>query len=182
MRFRSASRMARRLTALAVLVGLLSLLSYVSGAHIALRYLDPPVGAWWQSNEFWIMEGAASALGMLIGIRIGARLVEPALRNRIQGGSVIAAAIALAWVAPACAALARIGWNARGQWVESGIVGLAGYSSGLFIDKLLIAGVYFLKTAGFAFFAGLVLFGLVLAASFASVRAGEPAQKPAAGA
>lgn len=175
--------MARRLTALAVLVGLLSLLSYVSGAHIVLRYLDPPLGAWWQSNEFWIMEGAASALGMLIGIIIGARLVGPlALRNRIQGGSLIAAAIALAWVAPACAALARIGWNARGQRVESGIVGLAGYSTGLFIDKLLIAGVYFVKTTGFAFFAGLVLFGLVLAASFASVRAGEPAQKPAAGA
>jgi len=182
MRIRSASWMAGRLTALAVLVGLLSLLSYVSGAHIALRYLDPPLGAWWQSNEFWIMEGAASALGMLIGIRVGARLVEPALRDRIHGGSLIAAAIALAWVAPACAALGRIGWNARGQLVASRIVGLAGYSTGLFIDKLLIAGVYFLKTAGFAFFAGLVVFGLVLAASFASVRAGEPAQKPAAGA
>ena len=65
-----------RLTAIAIALGVLSTLSYGTGAHIVVRYLDPPLGAWWNANEFAILECAASAIGMLIGIRIGARLVH----------------------------------------------------------------------------------------------------------
>jgi hypothetical protein len=64
-----------RLTSLALTLAVIFTLSYGAGAHIAVRYFSPSFGAWWNSNEFAIIECAASALGMLIGIRIGGRLV-----------------------------------------------------------------------------------------------------------
>ena len=78
-----------RLTFVAIVLGVIFTLSYGSGAHIAVRYLNPSFGAWWNSNEFAIVECAAAAVGMLIGIRIGARLVDGALKNRSMIAAVI---------------------------------------------------------------------------------------------
>ncbi|HKN09675.1 MAG TPA: hypothetical protein VJ376_09355 [Pseudomonadota bacterium] len=146
-----------------------------------MRYFDPPVGAWWSRSEFWVMEGAASALGMLIGIRSGARLIKDLeLRGRAAAVSIVIGALALGWLTPAFAALGRLGWNAGALSLQSRIVGLAGYDAGLILDKLLITGVYFLKTAGFALLLGLALFGVTLAAFFAIARPDAPNQRQAA--
>ena len=51
----------RRLTALAIVLGVIATLSYGTGAHMAVRYLNPSFGAWWNSNEFAIVECAAAA-------------------------------------------------------------------------------------------------------------------------
>ena len=87
-----------------------------------MRYLDPPFGAWWNANEFAIVECAAAALGMLIGIRIGARLVQGgALKNRATVAAVIVGALALPIVGRLGAEVARFTFtsgasvrNARG--------------------------------------------------------------------
>jgi hypothetical protein len=181
MSVRSVSRLMKRLTAVALAIGALATLSYATGAHIAVRYLDPPLGAWWQSNEFWIMEGGASALGVLIGLRTGARLVDDSgLRRRTAVASLVAAPVVCVWLTPAFAVVARMGWNARAASIESRLVGLAGYGAGRFLDKILIAGVYFIKTACFALLVGLTLFGAMLVAFFATLPVEEPVHSPQA--
>lgn len=170
-----------RLTAVALAIGALGTVSYATGAHIAVRYLDPPLGAWWQNNEFWIMEGGASALGVLIGLRTGARLVDDSgLRRRTAVASLVVAPVVCVWLTPVFAALARMGWNARAASIESRLVSAAGYGAGGFLDKILIAGVYFVKTACFALLVGLTLFGVMLAAFFATAPAEEPGHSPQA--
>jgi hypothetical protein len=181
MSVRSVGGLISRLTEVALAIGALGTVSYATGAHIAVRYLDPPLGAWWQSNEFWIMEGGASALGLLIAIRIGARLVDArALRRRTAVASLIAASLVCAWLTPAFASLARMGWDARAASIESRLVSVAGYSAGKFLDKILIAGVYFVKTACFALLAGLALFGTMTVTFFAAAPAEEPMNSPQA--
>jgi len=97
-----------RLTFVAILLGAVFTLSYGTGAHIVVRYLNPPFGAWWNSNEFAIVECAAAAVGMLIGIRIGARLVHGgALKNRSMIAAVIVSALALPIVGRIGAEVAR---------------------------------------------------------------------------
>jgi hypothetical protein len=63
-----------------------------------------------------------------------------------------------------CAEAARSGWNARGPSLASWLISHEGYASGIQIDKVMIAGVYFLKTAGFALLAGLGLTAIASAA------------------
>jgi hypothetical protein len=163
---------ASRLTAVALAIGAISTLSYATGASIAVRFLAPQAGAWWQGHEYWFMEGSASALGWLIGVRIAARTIDDtALRNRVAGFSIVLGALALAWIAPACAVLARMGWGA--QSLEDVFVGRFGYGAGLLLDKVLIAGVYFLKTAGFAMLLGLAGFGVILSVFLAAGSAGS---------
>ena len=103
-----------RLTVVAILLAVIFTLSYGTGAHIAVRYLNPPFGAWWNSNEFAIAECAAAALGMLIGIRIGARLVHGgALKNRSMIAAVIVGALVLPIVARISAEVARFKFTER---------------------------------------------------------------------
>src|ERR1700739_3888024 len=90
---RRTPRWMGRLTFMAMLLTAVFTMSSGVGAHIPVGYLNPPFGAWWNSNEFAILECAAAALGMLIGIRIGARMVHGrALKNRAMVVSAIAAA------------------------------------------------------------------------------------------
>ncbi|MGH7934010.1 MAG: hypothetical protein ACREQN_12720 [Candidatus Binataceae bacterium] len=161
----SKSRLLAWLTLAAVLIGILTTLSYATGASTALRIARPAAGAWLASYEFHLMEGAATALGILIGIRSGRRLVTEAVAK--SRGAYIAVILGLIILAPLthlCATAARLGWGARSAAIASWIVGMSGYATGKYLDKLLIAGVYFLKTAGFAFLAGLGLFALAAAA------------------
>jgi hypothetical protein len=152
-----------RLTLVAILLGVIFTLSYGTGAHIAVRYLNPPIGAWWNSHEFAIAECAAAALGMLIGIRIGARLVlGGALRNRAMVAAVIVGALALPVVARISAQVARFRF-ASGASTHDLLIDRFGYDTGMFLDKLLSAGVYSIKVALFAFPVGMILFGVAIA-------------------
>ena len=152
-----------RLTFVAILLCVVFTLSYGTGAHIAVRYLNPSFGAWWNSNEFAIFECAAAAVGMLIGVRIGARLLSGgALRNR----SMIAAAIVCALVLPIVgrigAQIARFKFTS-GASANSWLIDRFGYDAGMFLDKLLAAGVYSIKIAAFALPVGMIFFGVVIA-------------------
>jgi len=165
-----------RLTFVALLLGAVFTLSYGTGAHIAVRYLNPPFGAWWNSNEFAILECAAAAIGMLIGIRIGARLVnDAALKNRSMVSAVIVSALMLPIVGRIGAQIARFKFTS-GASANELLIDRFGYDTGMFLDKLLAAGVYSIKIAMFALPVGMILFGLAIAIFMTS----EPARDTAA--
>jgi hypothetical protein len=153
----------RRLTILALVLSVVFTLSYGAGAHLAVRYLDPEFGAWWNANEFAILECAASALGMLIGIRIGARLVDDrAVRNRSMVAAVIIGALVLPVVGRFCADVARFDFT-RGGAMTSWLIDRFTYGEGMFLDKLLAASVYSIKIAAFSLPIGMILFGAAVA-------------------
>src|SRR5882757_249944 len=134
-----------RLTFVAIVLGVIFTLSYGSGAHIAVRYLNPSFGAWWNSNEFAIVECAAAAVGMLIGIRIGARLVHGAtLKNRSLIAAVIVSALVLPVVGRISGKIARFKFTS-GEFASGRLIDRFGYETGMFLDKLLAAGVYSIK-------------------------------------
>jgi hypothetical protein len=164
-----------RLTLVAIVLGVIFTLSYATGAHMVVRYLDPPFGAWWNSNEFTIAECAAAALGMLIGIRIGARLVlGGALRNRSMVAAVIVGALALPVVARISAKVARFRFISGASFNEM-LIDRFGYETGMFLDKLLSAGVYSIKIAVFALPVGMILFGVAIAVFMTSEPVGDTA-------
>jgi hypothetical protein len=165
-----------RLTFVAMLLTAVFTMSYGTGAHIAVRYLNPPFGAWWNSNEFAILECAAAALGMLIGIRIGARLVnDAALKDRSMIAAVIVSALVLPIVGPIGAQIARFKFTS-GASANELLIDRFRYDTGMFLDKLLAAGVYSIKIAMFALPVGMILFGLAIAIFMTS----EPARDTAA--
>jgi hypothetical protein len=168
-------RLIRILTALSILAGVIATLSYGSGAQIAVRYVDPPLGAWWDTNEFLIMKCSAAALGMLIAIRLAARFIEHRLRPVALGWSLAICALLLIPVANVSARLARIGADGQGGPVSDWLTGHFGYGTGIVLDKIFLAVVYFLKTAGFSLVAGLGIFALILAAVTTLQRSGAPA-------
>ena len=152
-----------RLTFVALLLSVVFTLSYATGAHMAVRYFSPSFGAWWNSNEFVIVECAAAALGMLIGIRIGARLVHGgALKNRSMIAAVIGCALVLPIVGRVGAEVARFKFTS-GASATAWLSDRFGYDSGMFLDKLLAAGVYSFKIAAFALPVGMIFFGVEIA-------------------
>ncbi len=164
-----------RLTFIAILLTVIFTLSYGLGAHIAVRYLNPPFGAWWNSNEFAIVECAAAALGMLIGIRIGARLVDGGLlKNRSMVAAVIVGGLMLPIVARISAEIARFKFSSGGS-VTAWLIDHFRYDTGMFLDKLLAAGVYSIKIAAFALPVGMILFGVAVAIFMTSAPAAETA-------
>jgi len=68
------SPLLERLTFLALLIGLVTAASYALGTTTALRIFKPATGAWLEVHQFYLMEGSATALGLIIGIRVGRRL------------------------------------------------------------------------------------------------------------
>jgi hypothetical protein len=151
------------LTFLAIVLSIVFTLSYGSGAHIAVRYLDPPLGAWWNANEFSILACAAAALGILLGIRIGARLVgDRAVKNRSMVTAVIVGALALPLVARISAEAARFRFTS-GASIASWLIDCFAYDVGMFLDKLLAASVYSIKIAAFSLPVGMILFGAAVA-------------------
>ncbi len=167
---RAVLRLVRWITVLAAVVGVLSALSYGSGAHMALRYANSVLGAWWDGHEFAVMEVAASALGLLIAIRIASRLVHRGtLRRRTRALSLVASAAVVVPLAHLVARLARLGFNASGPPARDYLIARGGFATGVMLDKLLIAGVYFFKMAGFAFLAGFGICAGVVAITMALV-------------
>jgi hypothetical protein len=165
----------RRLTALAIALDVIATLSYGTGAHIAVRYLNPSFGAWWNSNEFAIVECAAAAVGMLIGIRFGARLVnDAALRSRSMIAAAIVCALALPIIGRVGAEIARLRFTS-GASANAWLIDRFGYDTGMFLDKLLAGGVYSIKIAVFALPVGMVLFGAAIAIFMTAKPVGDTA-------
>jgi hypothetical protein len=160
---RQIPRWMRWLIDLVILLWIVTTLSYGAGAHIAVRHLNPRFGAWWNANEFLMVECSAAALGMLIGIRFGARLVDGlSLRNKSSIVSAIAGALALPIVARVGAGVARYRFT-RGASANAWLIDRFDYGVGMFLDKLLSAWVYSIEIALFALPIGMVLFGLAVA-------------------
>jgi len=155
-------------TFLVLVVGLISLLSYSLTASELMRSDNPALAAWWEAHQFHFMEGGATAFGLLLGIRIAGRFVAgPGERSRAGLAALVFAIIAFAPLIHVCAMAARIGWNGQGASFASWLISREGYETGRQIDKLMIAGVYFLKTAGFALLAGLGLMAIACVAAVA---------------
>ena len=158
------------LTFLVLAVGLISLLSYSLTASELMRSDNPALAAWWEAHQFHFMEGGATAFGLLLGIRIASGfVVGPGERSRTGLAALVFAIIAFAPLIHVCAMAARLGWNGRGASFASWLISHEGYETGRQIDKVMIAGVYFLKTVGFALLAGL---GLMAVACVAAVALG----------
>lgn len=162
---RTVSRAAGRLTAMAIFLTVVATLSYGTGAHMALRYVSPGAGAWWNLHEFMFLQTASAALGLLLGIRISVRFVDASIRRRSVVISIFAAAIALPLVSDLCGAAARFGWNAEGGSTSDQLIDATNYAVGTGIAKVLVAIVYAVKIVALAMIVGAVLCGLVIAAT-----------------
>ncbi len=167
-------RLLRYPTEASFVVGILSTFSYAAEFHNVLRAIAPAAGAWWNRYEFHFMEGAATALGLLIALRVGLRFAEAAASRRLALAALALDAVLVVPLTHLCAAAARVGADATGAVAPGRIASFAGYVGGRLLDKLLIAGVYFVKTVGFAFLLGLGLFGAVLVVAIVSARSRGP--------
>lgn len=161
------SRLLRWLTLLLLFVGLLSMASYATGAAFLLRMKNPSVGAWWDTYQFYFMEGSATALGLLLAIRIARRLISvPEMAARCTVWAVVLAAIAFAPLIHLCAVAARFLPDSSGIVSQGWITDMAGYEAGRYLDKVSVTAVYFLETACLAMIAGLALVGIAVAVNF----------------
>jgi hypothetical protein len=162
-RERLIRRIIRWLTVLAFVMGSFATLTYASGAHLAIRYFNPQLGAWWDTHQFSIMEASATALGLLIAIRCAARLVEDNdTRRRAKVFALVISAIIVIPLSHAVASLARLGWDGHSAWIRDSLQAIAGYAAGKILDKVAISGVYFLKSVAFAALTGLALYAIVM--------------------
>jgi hypothetical protein len=166
-------RLTNRLIQASLIVGLLATFSYAAGLHNVVRMKAPAAGAWWNVHEFYFMEGAATAFGLLVALRVGVRLAAEADSSRNL--AAIALALEAALLMPLthlCARIARIGVDGATIVAPNRIAALAGFETGKLLDRLLIAALYFLKIAAFSLLIGLALFGAVLAGAIVSARSG----------
>jgi hypothetical protein len=146
---------------LVLTIGLISMLSYALSLSGLIRSDNPGLAAWWEARQFHFMVGGATGFGLLAGIRIaGSLLAAPDQRSRAGLVAIVLAVITFAPLIHVCAAVARIGWNGHGASFTGWIISHEGYEAGRQIDKVMITGVYFVKTAGFALLAGLGLMAI----------------------
>jgi hypothetical protein len=173
------SRLLRWLTPLALVVGLLSMVSYGSGAAFLLRIENPAVGAWWDTYQFYFMEGAATALGLLFAIRITQRLIgDSEIAARCTVWAAILAALAFTPLIHLCAVGARLLPDTSVIVSQDWFLRLAGYEAAKYLDKVCVAAFYFLKTAFLALIAGLGLVGIAVAVNFSTEGAASREQQP----
>jgi hypothetical protein len=170
---KSQSFLLGRLTLLALLVGVISTASYALSMPMIIRQAHPDLGAWWDLNQFYFMEGAATALGLLVGIRTGRGFVsDTAAKTRGANFALVLAIIVLIPLMHLCSETARIAWGARVIVTEGVAIGHI-HVAGRPLDKVLTTGIYFFKTAGFAGLAGLALFAVVAAAFMGTGKSSE---------
>lgn len=152
-----------RLIQVALLVGLLAMFSYATGLHNVVRMKAPAAGAWWNAHEFYLMEGAATAFGLLVALLIGLRLVAGTVRLCRLAAIILAFEAALLIpLTHLCARVARIGADGGAIVAPNRMAAYAGFESAKMLDKLLIAALYFFKTVAFGFLIGLAAFGAVM--------------------
>ena len=165
-----------RLAALALAADLMATLSYSTGAHIVVRFMNPGLGAWWNGHEFAVMQTAAAVFGLLTGIRLAAGLVtDGALKSRSIVGAMLAAALVAGPAAWAGARIARFHFGS-GDRTRALLIDRLGYGTGKFLDKLLAGGVYSFKMSAFAFPVGMILFGLGVAVLMTTSAQASPVQ------
>lgn len=165
---------------LALLIGLIAAASYAMGATIALRVAMPALGAWLDAHQFYLMEGGATAFGLIVGIRIGRRLAAETIGAPHSANLVlILAALALAPLIQLCAAAACFGWAGRGGSAATWIIGREGYEAGAKLYRVFITAIFFSKTAGLAVLAGLAL--IAMAVAIACSRDAAGGNHPSAG-
>jgi len=170
---KSKSALLGRLTLVAAFVGVISTLSYALSMPMMIRQSNPDFGAWWDLNQFYFMEGAATALGLLAGIRIGRSFVsDAAARARGANVALVLAIIVLIPLMHLCGDAARIAWGSR-VTVTQGVTISHMHVAGKPLDKVLMTGVYFFKTAGFAGLVGLALFAVAAAAFMGTGKSSE---------
>jgi hypothetical protein len=158
------SALLERLTFLALLIGLVAAASYAMGAATALRYVYPRLGAWLDAYQYYLMEGGATAFGLIVGIRIGRRLAADAADEpQTANIALILAALAFAPLIHLCARAARFGWAGHGGVAASWIIGREGYEASAKYYRFFLTTIYFFKTAGLAVIAGLALIALTVA-------------------
>jgi hypothetical protein len=162
-----------RLIQASVVIGLLAMFSYASALHNMVRMKAPAAGAWWNAHEFYFMEGSATALGLLVALRVGVRFAAEAASIRYLAPVTLALEAALLMpLTHLCARVARIGADGGAIVAPTRMAAYAGFESAKMLDKLLIAALYFLKTVGLGFLLGLALFGALLAGAIVSERSG----------
>jgi len=161
-RDRRLRRVVRWLTLIAMAAGFSSTLIYSSGAHLAIRYVNPELGAWWDAHQFAMMEVSATSLGLLIAIRCASRLIEEArIRRRAKVSSLVLSAIIAVPLSSEIASIARIGWDGGSASMRNFLQARAGYGAGNILDKIVIGSVYFLKSTALAVLIGLALYAVV---------------------
>lgn len=161
-RDRRLRRIIGWLTVLAMVAGFFTTLIYSSGAHLAIRYLNPELGAWWDAHQFAIMEVSATALGLLIAIRCASRLIEDAAtRRRAKVFCLILSAIIAIPLSYEVASIARLGWDGGSGPIRDLLQGFAGYDVGNILDRIVIGSVYFLKSTALAALIGFALYAVV---------------------
>jgi hypothetical protein len=162
----------------ALAIGLVSLLSYSLTASELMRWDYPAFAVWWEAHQFYFMEGGATAFGLLLGISIGGALVAGAdQRSRTDWAAFVLAIVGFAPLIHACAAAARLGWTGNSASIANWIISHEGYSTGRQIDKVVITGVYFLKTAGLALLCGFGVVAIVCAAILAFDSANKTSER-----
>jgi hypothetical protein len=171
-------RFIGRLILASLVIGFLSTLSYATPLHDLLRRISPHAAAWWYASEFYFMEGAATALGLLVALQVGLRLAADAeVGRRLAIAALILDAVLIVPLTNLCARVARIGSGAEATASTGRLIERFGFVTAKILDMVLAAGVYFLKTAGFGFLLGLGLVGAVMAGVILSLRGREvPAQ------
>lgn len=170
---KSQSFLLGRLTLLAVLVGVISTASYALSMPVAIRQSNPDLGAWWDLNQFYFMEGAATALGLLVGIRIGRSFVsDTAAKARGANVALVLAIIVLMPLMHLCGEVARIAWGGHTVAMQGLIVDHIRIARKP-LDKVLTTGVYFFKMVGFAGLAGLALFAVAAVAVMGTGKSSE---------
>ena len=170
---KSQSFLLGRLTLLAVLVGVISTASYALSMPVAIRQSNPDLGAWWDLNQFYFMEGAATALGLLVGIRIGRSFVsDTAAKARGANVALVLAIIVLMPLMHLCGEVARITWGGHTVAMQGLIVDHIRIARKP-LDKVLTTGVYFFKMVGFAGLAGLALFAVAAVAVMGTGKSSE---------
>jgi hypothetical protein len=149
----------------ALIIGLVSLLSFSLNASELMRPTSPSFGAWWEANQFYFMEGGATALGLLLGIGVGnGTMADRHQRSRARLAALVLAIIAFTPLIHLCAVAARMGWSGRATSLASRITAREGYEMGRYVDRVLITAVYFFKTVAFAMLCGLGLMAIACAA------------------
>jgi hypothetical protein len=124
-------RLIGRLTQLCCIVGLLAMFSYAVGLHSVVRMKAPAAGAWWNAHEFYFMEGAATALGLLVALRVGVRFAAVAASIRYL--APVALALEAALLLPLtrlCARVARFGADGGAIVAPNRMAAYAGFESG----------------------------------------------------
>lgn len=173
MRDDTIHRFLRYLIGGSLLVGIVSTLSYGAQIQNLMRMVAPGAGAWWSDYQFYFMAGSATAVGLLVALRVGLRFVDPESARR---GALVSLALDAVLILPLthlCTIVARVGAHGGSVVVQNAIASFVGYTIAKRLDMLIVAGTYFLKTAAFGFLLGLGLFGAILAGVILTAHGGD---------